>query len=92
MVDVSRVLSWCAAFATLFLFYCLARAAGASRAVATCATTAFAANAWFARWSALGMESPAATLAAAVVALASLRGYENATRAAQFGVAWPSPR
>jgi hypothetical protein len=87
MVDVSRVLSWCAAFAALFVVYRLARAAGASRTVATCATTAFAANAWFARWSALGMESSAATLAAAVVALTSLRALENAPRAARFGVA-----
>jgi hypothetical protein len=87
MVDLSRVLSWCAAFATLFVVYRLARAAGASRTVATCATTAFAANAWFARWSALGMESSAATLAAAVVALTSLRALENPARAARFGVA-----
>jgi hypothetical protein len=87
MVDVSRVLSWCAAFATLFVVYRLTRASGGSRTVAVCATTAFAANAWFARWSALGMESSAATLAAAVVALTSLRASENASRAARFGVA-----
>jgi hypothetical protein len=87
MVDVSRVLSWLAAFATLFVFYRLARAAGCSRTVALCATTALAADAWFARWSALGMESSAAMLAATVLALTSLHAAETTAGAARFGAA-----
>lgn len=86
-VDLCRVLSWAAAFATLFVFYRLARAAGASRTVAMCATVALAADAWFARWSALGMESSAATLAATAVALTSLRASSGRAGAARFGAA-----
>jgi hypothetical protein len=86
-VDVCRVLSWLAAFATLFVFYRLARAAGASRAVAVCATVALAADAWFARWSALGLESAAATLAAAIVAWTSLDATTGKPGAARFGAA-----
>lgn len=86
-VDLSRALSWAAAFATLFVFYRLARAAGASRTIALCGTIALAADAWFARWSALGMESSAATLAAAVVALTSLRATSGTVGAARFGAA-----
>ncbi|MCI0452596.1 MAG: hypothetical protein L0Z51_09460, partial [Candidatus Latescibacteria bacterium] len=62
LVDLSRVLSWLAAFAAPGVVYRLARAAGASTTVSMCASVAFAADAWFARWSALGMESSAATL------------------------------
>ncbi len=85
LVDLSRVLSWLSAFASLFVFHRLARAAGMSRGVATCATVAFAADAWLARWSALGMESSAATLAAAGIALTSLRAAESTAAAARFG-------
>jgi hypothetical protein len=85
LVDLSRVLSWLAAFATLWVMYRLARAAGAASAVSLCAAVALAADAWFARWSALGMESSAATLAAAAVALASLRAMQTTAGAARFG-------
>lgn len=87
LVNLSRALSWLAAFATLFVFQRLAWSAGMSRWVVGCATVAFAADAWLARWSALGMESSAATLLAAVVVLASLRAPESAAGAARFGVA-----
>jgi len=87
LLDTSRVLSWLSAFAALFVFHRLACAAGMTRWFAACATVAFAADAWFARWSALAMESSAATLLAAVVVLASLRARENAAGAARFGVA-----
>ena len=87
LVDVSRLLSWLCAFAALFVFYRLARAAGASRVVALCATTALAADAWLARWSALGMETAAATLAAAAVALTSVHAHRSTPAAARFGAA-----
>ncbi len=87
LVDVSRVLSWLAAFATLAVVYRFAHAAGASAVISLGATVAFAADAWFARWSALGMESSAATLAAAAVALASIRATESTAGAARFGAA-----
>ncbi len=85
LIDVSRVLSWLCAFAALFVFYRLARGAGCSRLVATCATVAFAADAWFARWSALGMETSAATLAATAIALTSLRATDSVAASARFG-------
>ncbi len=87
LVDVSRLLSWLCAFAALLVVYRLARAGGASPAVALCATTALAADAWFARWSALGMETAAATLAAAAVALTSLFAHRDTAAAARFGAA-----
>ena len=87
LIDLSRVLSWVAAFATLFVFYRLARGAGASRAFAMCATVALAADAWLVRWSALGMESSAATLAAAAMVWASLRAGDSAAAGARFAVA-----
>ena len=85
LVNVSRLLSWLSAFAALFVVYRLARTAGCSRTVALCAATALAADAWLARWSALGMETAAATLAAAAVALTSLHAHKNAVNAARFG-------
>src|SRR5262245_44532084 len=85
LVDVSRLLSWLCALATLLVFYRLARAAGASIMVAMCATTALAADAWLARWSALGMETASATLAAAAVALTSLHAHRSTIAAARFG-------
>lgn len=87
LIDLSRVLSWGAAFATLFVFYRLARGAGASRVFALCSTVALAADAWLVRWSALGMESSAATLAAAAIMWASLRAGESAAASARFGAA-----
>lgn len=87
LIDASRVLSWLAAFAALFVFHGLACAAGMTRWFAAFATVAFAADAWFARWSALAMESSAATLLAAVVVLSSLRAHQSAVAAARFGVA-----
>ena len=87
LVDVSRVLSWLAALATLLVIRRALVALGASARVALCGTLAFAADAWFVRWSALGMESSAAALAAALVTLTSLNALQGRGTAARFGAA-----
>jgi hypothetical protein len=87
LVEVSRVLSWLAAFAALFVFRRFVVALGASRRTALFATLAFAADAWFARWSALGMESSLATLTAALMLSASVRAFASPAGAARFGAA-----
>ncbi|HEX5132399.1 MAG TPA: hypothetical protein VFX92_07925 [Candidatus Krumholzibacteria bacterium] len=87
LVDASRAFSWLAALAALFVVGRALLALGASRRIALLGTLAFAADAWFVRWSALGMESSAATCAAALALLASFRAFANRNAAARFGVA-----
>lgn len=87
LIHLSRVLSWVAAFGALFVVHGLLVALGASRRFAALGTVAFAADVWFARWSALGMESSAATCAAALMVLASVRACEDRAGAARFAAA-----
>ncbi len=87
LVDASRVFSWLAALAALFVVHGALLALGASRRVAFLGASAFAADAWFVRWSALGMESSVATWLAALTLLASFSAYENRAAAARFGAA-----
>ncbi len=87
LVDLSRVLSWLAAFAAVIAVHGLLLALGASRRMALFGAIAFAVDAWMVRWSALGMESSAATWVAALVVLASVRAVEDGRAAARFGAA-----
>jgi hypothetical protein len=87
LIDASRVLSWLGAFATVLLVQRALVACGASRRTALLGSIAFAVDAWFVRWSALGMESSLAACAAVLALVASLRGFETPARAARFGVA-----
>lgn len=86
-VTVSRGLSWLSAFAALVALHQLLIALGASRRVAVLGSLAFAADAWFARWSALGMESALATFAAIVMLLAAVRAFDSRGGAIRFGAA-----
>jgi hypothetical protein len=86
-VHASRALSWLCAFAALVAIQRLLLALGASRRVALLGALAFAADAWFVRWSALAMESSLAAFAAIVVLLASVRAYDSRHGAARFGAA-----
>ncbi len=87
LVDASRLFSWLAALAALLVIHRALLALGASRTVALCGTLAFAADTWFVRWAALGMESSAAALAAVLTVLASFQAYESRGGAARFGAA-----
>jgi hypothetical protein len=87
LVDASRFFSWLAALAALFVVHRALLLLGASRLVALCGTLAFAADAWFVRWSALGMESSAAAWAAALMVLMSFDAYSSPARSARFAVA-----
>jgi hypothetical protein len=87
LVDASRFLSWLFAFAAVLVVQRALAALGASRRVALLGALAFAADAWFVRWSALGMESSAATCAAALLVLASFDAYRSRAAAARFGAA-----
>jgi hypothetical protein len=87
LIDIGRVLSWLAAFAALIAVHAAFLALGASRRIAAFGTIAFCVDAWMVRWSALGMESSAATWMAAVVLLTSLRALDDRRAAARFGAA-----
>jgi hypothetical protein len=87
LVRVSRVFSWLAALATLLVVWRALFVLGASRRIVLLGTLAFAADAWFVRWSALGMESSAAAWTAALVMLASFGAYGSRAGAARFGAA-----
>ncbi|MDH4036648.1 MAG: hypothetical protein OEX18_05320 [Candidatus Krumholzibacteria bacterium] len=87
LVGASRFFSWLAALATLLVVHRALLVLGASRLAALCGTLAFAADAWFVRWSALGMESSAAAWAAALMVLMSFDAYSGPTRAARFAAA-----
>jgi hypothetical protein len=87
LIHASRVLSWVFAFAALVAIRRLLVASGASRRVAVLGMLAFAADAWFARWSALAMESSLATFAAAAMLLASLRAFDGRDASVRFGAA-----
>jgi len=87
LVDASRALSWLAALGTVVAMLALMRALGASRRVALLATVALGADAWLVRWSALGMESSAAALAATLMLLASVRAWDGTRNAMRLGAA-----
>lgn len=87
LVVASRVFSWACGFATLIGIYALALAIGARRMTAVVAAVAFAADVWFARWTALSMESSAGALAVVLMALASVRAFDDTRSALRMGAA-----
>lgn len=87
LVGASRVFSWIAALAALAVVHRALLLMGATRRIALFGALAFAADAWFVRWSALGMESSAATWAAALAMLMSFGAYQSRNGAARFGAA-----
>lgn len=86
LVDISRALSWAAGFASVVVLYLLVLALGARRWTAVLAASTFAADAWFTRWTALGMETSTAVLAVLLMALASLHAYRRSRPAAYLGL------
>jgi hypothetical protein len=87
LITVSRVLSWIGGFAALVVFYALVLAVGGKRLTALLATAVFACDAWFARWTALGMETSVAVLAVLLVGLTSVKAWEDRRSAAFLGLA-----
>jgi hypothetical protein len=86
LIWISRVLSWLAGFGAVLVVFTLVRRAKAARVTAVMAACAFAADPWFARWTALSMESSLAVLAVALMCLASLRALDEGRAAALMGV------
>lgn len=85
LVSVSRALSWLAAFAAVGAAHKLARMMGAGRVAAIAAAAVLAGDAWFARWSALGMETSLAVFAILAMGAASTRAYDDRRAAGLFG-------
>ncbi len=86
LIAISRVLSWLSGVGAVAVFFFLMRRV-APQAVAVAATFAFAADAWFVRWTALSMETASAVLAVAIVCLLSLDAARDRRHAALLGVA-----
>jgi len=86
LITLSRVLSWIAGFASVVVLYMLVIALGGKRWTATLAAATFAADAWFARWTALSMETSVAVLAVLLMALASVNAYRSVRSAAFLGI------
>jgi len=85
LIWISRALSWTAGLAAVLALFALARAAGARRLTATVAACAFASDPWFARWTALSMESSLAVLSVALMCMASIRALDDRRAAALMG-------
>jgi hypothetical protein len=86
LVSISRVLSWISGFAAVLVLYLLVLALGARRWTAVLASATFAADVWFTRWTALGMETSTAVLAVLLMFFASLRAWSNSRSAAFLGL------
>ena len=86
LVEISRVLSWISGFATLVAIFFLTLALGGTRGIAGLASLTYAGDAWFARWSALSMETSSAVLVMTLAALAATRAYNDRRAAAFAGV------
>lgn len=86
LITLSRVFSWASGFAAIVVLYLLALALGARRWTATLASLTFACDAWFARWTALSMETSTAVLAVLLMTLASVRAFRDRRSAAYLGL------
>ena len=86
LVPLSQVLSWLSALFALLVVYAVAVSMGARPFTALLCTTVMAADAWFVRWSALGMESSTAVLAVLLMGWASTRACHEDRWAALLGL------
>ncbi|MGD8414063.1 MAG: hypothetical protein PVF33_07515 [Candidatus Latescibacterota bacterium] len=86
LITISGVLSWICGLASVVVLYLLVIALGGRRWTAMLAAATFAADAWFARWTALGMETSTAVLVVLLMALASVHAYRSVRSAALLGV------
>lgn len=85
LIALSRILSWLSGFLSLVGLYYLVVALGGKRSTAVLAALAFAADAWFVRWTALSMETSAAVLAVILMGLASVKADRDRRSAAFLG-------
>jgi hypothetical protein len=86
LITLSRVLSWLSGFAAVVVLYLFVLALGGRRWTAALAAATFAADAWFARWTALSMETSTAVLAVLLMALASVNAHRSVRSAAYLGI------
>ncbi|HER43387.1 MAG TPA: hypothetical protein ENO08_02900, partial [Candidatus Eisenbacteria bacterium] len=82
-----RVLSWLSALCSIALVFRLARRAGCDHFAAVCAAFVMSAEAWFLRWSAVGMETSFATLAVLFALDRAFSAGGGARDAVLFGLA-----
>lgn len=85
LIVASRVLSWLAGLASLFVVYRFGRAIGMSRTFATLCALGLAGHVWHVRWTALGMETSTAVLLSAAVGAASIGAFGDRRRAVMTG-------
>jgi hypothetical protein len=86
LITLSRVLSWVSGFAAIVVLYLVVLAFGARRWTAALASLTFAADAWFARWTALSMETSTAVLTVLLMILASVNACRSNRSAAYLGL------
>jgi len=77
LIHTSRVLSWLSGFLAVILVWVCARRAGVGLFASYLAATAFAAHAWFVRWTALSMETASAVAALAAVGIAAVGAFRD---------------
>jgi arabinofuranosyltransferase len=82
-----RVLSWLFAAASIVLIYRIAAAAGGRPWTPAAAALLLASEAWFVRWSAVGMETSFAVFMTLVVMALARPAARSASRSALLGVA-----
>ena len=85
LILYSRVFSWLAGIASVWLVFVMARRCGMRDVHAASCAVAFAAHVWFVRWTALSMETSAAVLAMAAVGVFAVRAHESARDATLLG-------
>lgn len=85
MVHSSRICSWLGGLLALVAVFGLMRALGGGWLLAFLASLAFAADAWFVRWTAMSMESSSAALAMILVGIASVRACTDKRSALMLG-------
>ena len=82
-----RALSWAFAAATIALLYRVVMCITGRRETALAAAAIMAAEAWFVRWTAVGMETPFAVCMVLAVLVFSFRAMRSHVRSALFGIA-----
>jgi len=85
LIAVSTVLAWLSGFASVWLVFLLARRLGLSIGFGVAAALSLAGHAWFARWTALAMETSMAVGAILAAGLYSVRANEGRRDAMLFG-------
>jgi len=85
LIRTSQVLSWLCGFLSVIFLFVLTRRLGGRPLTAGLAALVFAADAWFVRWTALGMETSAAVLAVIWVGIYSIDGFGDRRAARMFG-------